>query len=108
MRIDWGSTEQRPLNMATGSYESIGLERKGRSSPPDAGTGIRAFNTPAAFSPNPTVTGSVIGSKQTSHLPFYSLVHRMNQSMAGHGKMVEMSCHDPLETPKVNAPISRV
>jgi len=29
---------------------------QGRRSPPDVGTGTRAFNAPAVFSPNPTVT----------------------------------------------------
>ena len=28
MRIDQGSTEQRPSNTKTGSYDSTGLERK--------------------------------------------------------------------------------
>ena len=81
---------------------------QGRRLPPDAGTEIRAFNAPIVFSPNPIVTGSVIGSKHPSHRSFYNLFHRMNQSMAGRGKTIRTSCHDPFETPKVSAPISRV
>ena len=38
--------------------------------PPDAGTGTRAFNAPAAFSPNSSVTGSVIGNKHPSNRSF--------------------------------------
>jgi hypothetical protein len=42
-----------------------------RRPPPDAGTGTRIFNAPAAFSPHPAVTGSVIGSKHPSNRPFW-------------------------------------
>ena len=43
---------------------------QGRRPPPDAGTGTRTFNAPAAFSPNPSVTGSVIGNKHPSNPSF--------------------------------------
>jgi len=43
---------------------------QGRRPPPDAGTGTRAFNVPAAFSPNPTITGSVIGNRHPSNRSF--------------------------------------
>jgi hypothetical protein len=43
---------------------------QGRRPPPDAGTGTRAFNAPAMFSRNPTVMGSVIGSKHPSNRSF--------------------------------------
>ena len=68
---------------------------QGRHPSPDAGTGTRAFNAPAVFSPNPTVTGSVIGSKHSSNRAFCSLVHRMSRSMAGRSKTDGTSCHDP-------------
>jgi len=68
---------------------------QGRRPPPDAGTGTRAFNAPVVFSPNPTVTGSVTGSKHPCNPPFCSLVPQMSQSMAEHSETVGTSCHGP-------------
>ena len=51
----------------------IRIERpraQGRSPPPGAGTGTMTFNVPATFSPNPSITGSVIGNKHPSHHSF--------------------------------------
>jgi hypothetical protein len=68
---------------------------QGRHLPPDAGTGTRAFNVPAVFSPNPTVTGNVTGSKHPSNPPFCSFVPQMSQSTAEHSETVGTSRHDP-------------
>jgi len=84
-----------------------GPRAPGRRPPPNAGTGTRAFNVPAAFSPNPSVTGSVIGNQHPSNRSFCSLAHQTSQSMAGRSKVVGTSCQDPLEMPKVSAPFSK-
>jgi len=76
----------------------IGRPRaQGRRPPRDVGTGTRAFNAPAAFSPNPSVTGSVIGNKHPSCHSFCSLPHQTNQNMAGHREWVGTSNQ---ETPR--------
>jgi len=105
-RASYESTRARAP--ATVEYENrlerIGRRRaQGRRPPPDAGTGTRAFNAPVAFSPNPPVTGSVIGNRHTSCHSFCSLPHQTSQSVAGRRKWVRTSNQDPLETPKVSA-----
>ena len=70
-------------------------QAQGRRPPPDAGTGTRAFNAPGAFSPNPSVTGSVIWNRHPSRRSFCSLPHQISQSMAGHREWVGMSNQDP-------------
>jgi len=68
-----------------------------------------AFNAPAAFSPNPSVTGSVIENKNPSNRSFCSLAHQTSQSMVGSSKVVEMSHQDlPPETSKVSTLLSKV
>ena len=59
---------------------------QGRRPPPDARMGTRAFNAPIAFSPNTSVTVSVIGNRHPSHHSFCSLAHQMTQSMSGRRK----------------------
>jgi len=68
---------------------------QGHRPTPDVDTGTRAFNEPAAFSPNPSVTGSVIGNKHPSNRSFCSLAHQTSQSMAGRSKVVRTSRQDP-------------
>ena len=68
---------------------------QGNRPPPDAGTVTRAFNAPAMFSPNPTVTGNVIGSEHPSNPPFAALSLQMSQSTAEHSETVVTSHHDP-------------
>ena len=69
---------------------------QGRRLPPDASTGTRAFNAPAAFSPNPTVTGSVIGSKHPSNHPFFAALSlQKSQSKAERSETEGTSCHGP-------------
>ena len=51
---------------------------QGRRPPPDAGTRTRAFNAPAAFPPNPSVTGSVIGNRHPSRRSLCSLPHQIS------------------------------
>ena len=81
----------------------IGRPRaQGRRPPPNAGTGTRAFNTPAMFSPNPTVTGSVIGDRHPSCRSFCSLSHQTSQGMTERREWVGTSSQGPLETPKVS------
>ena len=58
---------------------------------------------PATFSPNPQVTGSVIGNRHPSRRSFCSLPHRISQSTAGCREWVEVYNQSPLETPKVSA-----
>ena len=97
-RASYESTRARAP--ATVEYENrlerIGRRRaQGRRPPPDAGTGTRAFNVPAAFSPNPSVTGSVIGNRHPSRRSFCSLPHQIRQNVAGLGEWVGMSNQDP-------------
>ena len=74
----------------------IGRPRaQGRRPPPDAGTGTRAFNAPAVFSPNPTVTGSVIGGKHLSCHSFCSLPHQTSQGMTERREWVGTSSQGP-------------
>jgi len=76
----------------------IRIERpraQGRRPPPDADTGTRAFNASAAFSPNPSITGSVIGNKHPSCRSFCSLPHQTSQNVAGRGEWVGTSSQDP-------------
>ena len=82
-------------------------QTQGRRSSPDAGTRTRAFNAPAAFSPNPSVMGSVIGNKHPSCRSFCSLPHQTSQSVAGRRELVGTSSQAPLETPKVSALTSK-
>ena len=84
-----------------------GPRAQGRRPPPVAGTRARAFNAPAIFSPNPIVTGSVIGSKHPSNLTFRNFVPQKSKNTARHSETVETSHHGPLEAPKVSAPINR-
>ena len=76
---------------------------QGRRPPPDAGTGTRAFNAPAAFSPNPPVTGSVMWNKHPSCHSFCSLPHQTSQNVAGRREWVGTLIKTPLEMPKVSA-----
>jgi len=72
--------------------ERIGRRRaQGRRPPPDAGTRTRAFTAPVAFSPNPPVTGSVIGSRHPSCHSFCSLPHQTSQNVAGRREWVGTS-----------------
>jgi len=68
---------------------------QGRRPPPDTGTGTRAFNASAALSPNPSVTGSVIGNKHPSCRSFCSLLHQTSQNVAGRRESVGTSRQDP-------------
>ena len=68
---------------------------QGHRPPPDAGTRTRAFNVPAAFPPNPLVTGSVIGNRHPSRHSFCSLHHQTSQNMAGRRNWVGTSNQDP-------------
>jgi len=80
-----------------------GHRAQGRRPPPDASTGTRAFNAPAAFSPNPQVTGSVIGNRHASRHSFCNLPHQTSQNVAGRKEWVGTSNQTPLETSKVSA-----
>jgi len=105
-RASCESTRARaPATVEYGTrLERIGRRRaQGRRPPRDAGTGTRAFNAPAAFSPNPPVTGSVIGNRRPSCHSFCSLLHQTSQNVAGRREWVGTSNQDPLETPKVSA-----
>jgi len=82
-------------NTEVGSYESEGLERKDAARRLTQAQGSGAFNAPAVFSPNPTVTGSMIGDQHPSCRPFYSFPHQTSQSMAEYRERVETSSHDP-------------
>jgi len=62
---------------------------QGRRPPPDTGTGTRAFNAPAALSPNMSVMGSVIGNRHPS------CPHQTSQNVAGRRKWVGTSNQDP-------------
>ena len=86
---------QLPSNTEVGLYEQEGLERKDAAHRLTQAQGSGAFNAPAVFSPNPTVTGSVIGDQHPSCHPFYSFPHQTSQSMAEYRERVEMSSHDP-------------
>ena len=97
-----GLERRLPSNTERGSSESEGLERKDAARRL-AGTGTRAFIAPAVFSPNPPVTGSVIGNRHSSCHSFCSLPHQTSQNVAGRRKWVGTSNQDPLETPKVSA-----
>ena len=68
---------------------------QGRRPRPNTGTRTRAFNASAALSPNPSVTGSVIGSKHPSNHSFCSLAHQIIQSVAGRSKVVGTSRQHP-------------
>ena len=68
---------------------------QGHRPPSDADTGTGAFNAPAVFSPNPSVTGSVIGNKHPSNCSSCSLAYQTSQSMAGRSKVVGTSRQDP-------------
>ena len=81
---------------------------QGRCPPPDVGTGTRAFHAPAAFSPNPTVAGNVIGSMHPSGHPFLQLYpSRGVRVWPNTVRQTERHVTAPLEAPKVSAPISR-
>ena len=95
LRIDQGSSDRLPSNMEAGSYEPEGLECKDAARHLTQAQGSGAFNVPAMFSPNPTVTGSVIGDQHPSCRPFYSFPHQTSQSMAECRERVETSSHDP-------------
>ena len=82
-------------NTEKGSCESTEARAQGRHLRPDVGTETRAFNAPTVFSPNPTVTGNVTGSKHPSNPPFCSFVPQMSQSTAEHSETVGTSRHDP-------------
>jgi len=85
---------------ATVEYENrlVRIRRpraQGRRPPRDAGTGSRAFNVPAVLSPNPSVTGSVIGNKHPSCRSFCSLPHQTNQNVARRRDWVGTSNQHP-------------
>ena len=76
----------------------VGIERpraQGRRPRPNTGTRTRAFNASAALSPNPSVTGSVIGNKHPSCRSFCSLPHQTSQSVAGRRELAGTSRQDP-------------
>ena len=84
--------------------ERIGGRRaQGRRPPPDTGTGTRAFNAPAVFSPNPQVTGSVMGNRHPSRHSFCSLPTKSARAWQIAGSGSERPIKIPLETPKVSA-----
>jgi len=76
---------------------------QGRRPPLDARTGTRAFNAPAAFSPNTSVAGSVIGNRHPSRHYFCSLPHQQPRACQDAGSRDGTSSQDPLETSKANA-----
>jgi len=76
---------------------------QGRCPLPDVGTRTKAFNAPAGFSPNPPVTGSVIGNRHPSCHSFCSFPHQRSQNVVGRREWVGTSNQDPLEMPKVSA-----
>jgi hypothetical protein len=72
--------------------ERIDRPRAQRRRPPSvAGTGAKAFNAPAMFSPNPTVTGNATGSTHPSNATFRSFIPQISKSTAKHSATDEMS-----------------
>jgi len=109
-RASCESTRARaPATVEYGNrIEQIGRRRaQGRRPPPDAGTRTRALNAPVAFSPNPPVTGSVIGNRHPSCHSFCSLPHQTSENVVGRWEWVGTSNQGPLETPKVSALASK-
>ena len=72
-------------------------QAQGRHPPPDAGTGTRAFNAPAAFSPKPSVTGSVIGNKHPSNRSF---LHPCPPNEPEHGRVQRGGRNVPSRPPR--------
>ena len=105
------STEARPNSDRRIRNWLVRIDRpraQGRRPPPDAGTGTRAFNAPTVFSPNPTVTGNVIGSKHPSNRPFLQLYpSRRGRVWPSTVRRSERHVTAPLEMPKVSAPVNR-
>jgi len=72
--------------------ERIDRPRAQRRHPPSvAGMGARAFNAPAMFSPNPTVTGNATGSTHPSNPTFCSFIPQISKSTTKHSATDEMS-----------------
>jgi len=90
-RIDQGSSAGY---RRTRKEPCTNQETSGARTPPDAGTGTRAFNAPAAFSLNPPVTGSVIGNRHLSCHSFCSFPHQTSQNVAGRREWVATSNQD--------------